>query len=528
MAYAGDYSNSTYFLDNDTTEWNETEAAQYFYSSPQPEHATLTPGDDQLHSSNQSSSVTTNKFSAQPDRKQPITHKTHSPTSKPSKGLAVHNDHSSAPSSASEESVRSLSSENIGRHQTSSISSPSFANHITTTENDSPMSFKPDPIFDVDSNYGLDDSHLPLVDSGFHNLSLNNMRNTSAANLSFNATSGPEIINAGIFADTKDVFSPAFRSLQSDNSATDLPLTVQPSKMFELSDSREASPNDTFMMDSDGSSPYNSANSPMTTNGTGITSTLSTDPSQPRLTFKAGVDNVPYQKMKSASLSGSLSPKPNKPDPGAKWPCRLTVDPTPDKSRVETQIPIKLTLYNPPPGIHAIHLPSYTISKPKFQHKPSWQPSEDTLELSTILVCASAMQKDGLEEMAYKRAESDEIPVSSGERTSSQTIQSVDESDTSKPLNGAPVTICLGCITRERKRAARKKTKKVDEEEEWAKDEAKRVIVFNCPEVRDWCVPDTKENPVKEHDGPVDRFVVNAPMRIACYCRHQNEKVGFR
>jgi len=180
-------------------------------------------------------------------------------------------------------------------------------------------------------------------------------------------------------------------------------------------------------------------------------------------------------------------------------------------------------LHDVPPGITKIHLPSYTISKPKFQAKPPFVKSDDTLELYTMLVCASALQKDGVEERAFNLA-----ALTEEGSKDDQSGMSADENDPSKPLNGGAVSICQGCIVRERKRAARKKTKKVDEEEEWAKDEAKRVVVFNCAEVRDWCVPGTKEAAVKDHEGPLDSMFVHAPMRIACYCRHQSEKVGFQ
>lgn len=229
------------------------------------------------------------------------------------------------------------------------------------------------------------------------------------------------------------------------------------------------------------------------------------------------------------SLPNSLSPASvSQPRGAARWPCLLTVDATPEKSRVETQIPIRLTLHDVPSGITKLHLPSHTISKPKFQAKPPFTKSDDTLELSTMLVCASALQKDGVEDRAFRRALVDEVPVKTEETQLAGVADQPDDDDPNKPLNGGPVTICQGCIVRERKRAARKKTKKVEEEEEWAKDEAKRVIVFNCGEVRDWCVPGTKETAVKEHDMPLDVMFVNAPMRIACYCRHQSEKVGFQ
>src|SRR3954470_2735911 len=65
----------------------------------------------------------------------------------------------------------------------------------------------------------------------------------------------------------------------------------------------------------------------------------------------------------------------------------LTIHPTPLKSRVETQIPIKLTLFPMPLGINKLHLPTHTIAKPKLLAKPVPEKSPDTLELYTTLVC---------------------------------------------------------------------------------------------------------------------------------------------
>ena len=83
---------------------------------------------------------------------------------------------------------------------------------------------------------------------------------------------------------------------------------------------------------------------------------------------------------------------------------RLFVQPTPLKSRVETQIPIKLTMHHLPPGIKRIHLPTHTISKPKLLTKPVATRSPDMLELYTMLVCTSAMQDQAKRERALARA----------------------------------------------------------------------------------------------------------------------------
>ena len=215
--------------------------------------------------------------------------------------------------------------------------------------------------------------------------------------------------------------------------------------------------------------------------------------------------------------------------PGISPPHVLLIHPTPLKSRVETQIPIKLSLYPMPGGIKKLHLPTHTISKPKLLARPTPERALDTLELYTMLVCTSAMRNPTYRQRAFAKAaaatrESDrEDPAS----------ESADDDDDSKPLNGGDVKICVGCITRERKRAARKKVKKVEEEESWHKDEAKRVVVFNAQEIKDWQPPSSQP----PSEGTLDRpepFIpdgalqVDVPMRIACYCRHQNEKLGFQ
>ncbi|KFY48407.1 hypothetical protein V495_01363 [Pseudogymnoascus sp. VKM F-4514 (FW-929)] len=209
----------------------------------------------------------------------------------------------------------------------------------------------------------------------------------------------------------------------------------------------------------------------------------------------------------------------------------LTIHPTPLKSRVETQIPIKMTLFPFPPGVTKLHLPTHTISKPKLLAKEALVKGPDTLELTTTLVCTSAMQNPEFRRRAFERAAG--ATKTSDSRSEEEADSVADDDDENKPLNGGEVKICSGCITRERKRAARKKVKKVEEEESWHKDEDKRVIVFNTHEIKDWQQPSSqvmsetvgdRREPVV-HEGALQ---VDAPMRIACYCRHQNEKLGFQ
>ena len=218
----------------------------------------------------------------------------------------------------------------------------------------------------------------------------------------------------------------------------------------------------------------------------------------------------------------------------------LIVHPTPTKSRVETQIPIKLTMIPLPKGVTKLHLPPHTISKPKLLVKPSPSPSPDTLELETMLVCTSAMQDPMKLQKAFVKAANRSSPSSEEKRRLSAGDRT-DKDDEEQPLNGGEVRICEGCIVRERKRAARKKSKKPEEEEPWQAEEAKRVVVFNTNEIKEWQPSHSSNN---SSDGPQEggksqrdtlgfdlpegAMQVEIPMRIACYCRHQNEKVGFQ
>ncbi len=222
---------------------------------------------------------------------------------------------------------------------------------------------------------------------------------------------------------------------------------------------------------------------------------------------------------------------------GPAYPPMLHVYPLPPKSRVETQIPVKLTLHPVPPGTSKIHLQTHTISKSKLVAKPTPEKSPDTLELHAMLVCTSAMQDPAKRGRAFARAATFSTNGKREDRRSSSGDTTSSDNDEDKPANGGPVHICIGCIERERKRAARKKTKNVEEEQLWQKDEAKRTIVFNTQEVKEWqepSPPKTGENvqsPAtygQNAQFPETAVQVDIPMRIACYCRHQEEKIGFQ
>ena len=209
----------------------------------------------------------------------------------------------------------------------------------------------------------------------------------------------------------------------------------------------------------------------------------------------------------------------------------LTVFPTSLKSRVETQIPIKMTLHPLPPGIKRLKLPRHTVSKPKFLAKPEAGRSADMLELYTSLVCSSAMQDPKKLKRAFARARGEEVGPLSKTNSSSPDGSYSSKDDEDRPLNGGEVKICSGCVQRERKRASRKKQKKPDEEQLFQRDEEKRVEFFNTNEIKEWVDSRDVQNKAQfgvQSTPPPGVVQVELPMRIACYCRHQNEKLGFQ
>lgn len=219
-------------------------------------------------------------------------------------------------------------------------------------------------------------------------------------------------------------------------------------------------------------------------------------------------------------------------------PPHLHIHRLPEKSRVETQIQVTMFLHPLPLGVTKLHLQAYTISKSKLVAKPPPEKSSDTLELYAMLVSTTAMWDPIKRKRAFEEAikfKPQESPKEDRRSSSGDTTPS--EDDDKRPLNGGPVQICKGCIERERKRAGRKKTKNREEEEEWLKDEAKRTIVFNCQEVKEWQQPPLPKEGERTQSlrpdsnnlqVPRDAPQIILPMRIACYCRHQEEKAGFQ
>ncbi len=200
-----------------------------------------------------------------------------------------------------------------------------------------------------------------------------------------------------------------------------------------------------------------------------------------------------------------------------------------EKSRVETQIPVVLTLHAMPEVFKKIHFPPSCISKSKLLARVPPAKSPDTLELQVALVCTSAMLDPAKRKLALDREIGLREQVGGG----------CNNEEKPNPLDGGEVDACTKCIKRERKRANRKKVKNIEEEVAWQRDEGKRIIVFNNQEVID--VPEqaaTTENAEGTGNGcgpgyraypTCSKFVnIKLAMRITCYCRHHEEKYGFQ
>lgn len=322
---------------------------------------------------------------------------------------------------------------------------------------------------------------------------------------------------------------------QPQRTSTDIPAAAPPS--FFFAGSREVSPLNA-MLPTQGQSPWNKHSPSAGLEETFNHITMNGD-SPGNMVFSPNMNfpgaNFSFDTASSATPSSfekAVSSPPSTVNSMDGMRPRLTVHPTSLKSRVETQIPIKLTLSFLPPGAKKIRLPTYTVSKPKFLAKGEVERSAEVLELHTSLVCTSAMQNRALLDRALARARGEELGPFTRPSPASSTSSTSSRDDEDKPLNGGEVRICVGCIQRERKRASRKKQKKPDEEELFQRDEERRVVVFNTNEIKDWSevpkdAPAASGAPTPPSPAPT-AMQVELPMRIACYCRHQNEKQGFQ
>ncbi|RCH87040.1 SPT3 Dosage dependent suppressor of Ty-induced promoter mutations-like protein [Rhizopus azygosporus] len=172
-------------------------------------------------------------------------------------------------------------------------------------------------------------------------------------------------------------------------------------------------------------------------------------------------------------------------------PFRIRVNgipPTGTKSRVETQIklsiqlvPIDKTIVPSVPWKY-LRVPEYLLARPKLKkiaQKQKLMNAEDPsniLDLEARVICESNKHKK--------------------------------------------IKMCQGCVRRERKRAERKKNAILTSihiqpgsavvDAEYERDR-QRILLFNCDHLLDFNLHDTI-----------------LPTRITCYCRHHDERIGFR
>lgn len=152
----------------------------------------------------------------------------------------------------------------------------------------------------------------------------------------------------------------------------------------------------------------------------------------------------------------------------------------PARSRVETQIRCRIEIRrlkgNEEPDEESkllLHLPTDSIARPKFQLvNPEQTHKDPRVNHHTLWLSVDAINPNHPEEQ---------------------------------------VLMCSKCLSRERRRAFRRKTMDPHEETYWNKLENRRIIIFNCKEV----VPLSQEG------------FVELPLRMACYCRHHAAKNGF-
>ena len=193
-----------------------------------------------------------------------------------------------------------------------------------------------------------------------------------------------------------------------------------------------------------------------------------------------------------------------------------------------------------PPGISRVHLAQRFICKPKQIANPAPEKSSDMVELHAMLVCTSAMQDEDKAKRAFARADT-MSSIRHNEALGSEVL--FEKRDEPKAVDGGPVYACPGCITREVKRAARGEGRRSRPHEVnlWEEEPEKRSILFDSPEVIEWHVPgqtqttnaknkrtwneNAEPNDITHPDGALQ---IEIPMRITCYCRHQDERIGFQ
>ncbi|PHH75798.1 hypothetical protein CDD80_2047 [Ophiocordyceps camponoti-rufipedis] len=188
------------------------------------------------------------------------------------------------------------------------------------------------------------------------------------------------------------------------------------------------------------------------------------------------------QQQQQQQLQQQPSPPP---------PSNFTIQMRHKRMRAEKQVPITMIMAHLPKGITKMRLPEHTVWA--FKHRRQTPPSPDTLDLSVLLIRASAVGSPAGLDRVFSRAAS---------------ASSDDGRDDD-------LRICPQCAGRDAKRIARK-TRKAAGEEAWHQVVApRRIITFHDAQINDL---------VHGTDGAL----MQLKMRIGCYSRHHHEHEGFR
>ncbi|BFZ58022.1 SPT3 Dosage dependent suppressor of Ty-induced promoter mutations-like protein [Savitreella phatthalungensis] len=177
---------------------------------------------------------------------------------------------------------------------------------------------------------------------------------------------------------------------------------------------------------------------------------------------------------------------------------RLNLMGIPTKSRVETQIRLGIQLQEIVVDAHGRHSIAPAFDRFRWLKLPTWTMAKEKLKVKNRKDAPSTINPHEIVFLDCKVVKS------------------------SEPFE--EVTICPGCIVRERKRAQRKKdlpmkrdgfntSNSIGDAQDLTPlpDEERKIMVFNCPELLE-----------------LSAGHAFAPMRVTCYCRHHKEKDGFR
>jgi hypothetical protein len=196
------------------------------------------------------------------------------------------------------------------------------------------------------------------------------------------------------------------------------------------------------------------------------------------------------------------------------------------KTRAETEFKVRLVLDIDGSNFDKIHFPRKAISKAKqlvgMEEKADVTGEVSVVRMDTYLVCASAMEYPLLFGQALRRAsgEEEEPP-----RDPDVEVSALSRAHPGHPQSGGQVRICKRCQIREHNRVSRRKPGYVQTamEKVWHEYDHDRVIIINAPEYTALQRPDVPGFGESARE-------VKFGMRIACYCRHQQEDAqsGFQ